>query len=120
MNPLVVQILTRLLTLAFAGLSGWLVAQGWFTEAEMGTYVTAGITGLIGVIGAIWLKYRDRLKLLIAMAMPEPTSERVVEQKYQTMTTETGLPPATLPAERVPHLGSSQETREQTGRPYTK
>jgi hypothetical protein len=107
MNPLIAGFLTRLFQLALAVGAGWFVRKGWFTDAEMSGYVTAGVAGLVALTWALWEKYKDRLKFMTAAASTRPVSETEVEQMVKAGQ----APPTTLDKSRVPYLEGSPKVR---------
>lgn len=92
MNPMVGSIIMAIVRYLLAGLMAALVSRGVLTPDQT-DYIVAGAAGFVGVVlWALWVKYRDRLKLTTAMAMPARVSERQVEAQVKAG----NAPPVTL------------------------
>lgn len=100
MNPLFVDLGGTVVRFLLAGIMGYLVRKGVFTDAQVSSLLSAITVGVLTLGWALYVKYRSRLKFLTAAASPTPLSERQVEQMVKT----NQAPPATIPKERAPYL----------------
>ena len=100
MNPLVKEFLESVLKKLLTGAGAVLVTHGWITEEQSARFLVGAIALVISVIWSVWTSYKDRLKLLVAQALPEGATEQQVEAKVK----EGVAPPAALPKTGGPHL----------------
>lgn len=92
MNPMLSGIVMAIVRYVLAGLMAAAVQRGILTPDQT-EYLIAGAAGFVGVVlWALWVKYRDRLKLTTAMAMPSQVSEKQVEAAVKAG----NAPPVTL------------------------
>lgn len=74
------QVVGGLLRTTIAGALGWLVINGWITD-QVATEFTAALVSLILVVAwSAWEKYANRKKLMVALTVPEGTTEAKVER----------------------------------------
>lgn len=107
MNPLVVAAISSILRFALAGLFGYLVSRGVWTNAEADVYLAAAVPALIALGWSAWNNYKDRRKLVTAMASSGPVSENQVD----TLVAVGMSPPLNLSKDRIPYLeGEKPET----------
>lgn len=100
MNPLVSQFLTAVFRWALQGVFVFFVAKGILTQ-DQGEAMLIGLVGSLATLAwVLWVKYRDRLKLLTGLASPAGTTQAQVEQKIA----DGQAPPATLAKDDKPRL----------------
>jgi hypothetical protein len=74
MTTLITSILMGLLRYLLAGVVFWMVENGIATEGQTEQLI-AGIAGGVVMLGwLVWVKYKDRLSIVTALAMPEGTT----------------------------------------------
>lgn len=100
MNPLLQAALGSLIRFALGGVFSYLVTKGIWTEAEAANYLSAAVVALVALGWAIWSHYKDRLKLVTALATPHAASEHLIER----MVADGQAPPTTLPKNTTPYL----------------
>lgn len=103
MNPLAIQFLGSILRWALAGLSVYAVQNGIFTESEAAKYVEAAALALPPLLWSLYQKYKDRQKLVVALATPHVKSEQELEDHIlNSITAGVALPPVTTPKHITP------------------
>lgn len=81
MNPLLAQALGAIFRLLLAGVAGFLVQHGIWTQADATQYVAAAALALVALAWSLWQKYKSRIHFLTALEMPAGTTEtKVVER----------------------------------------
>ena len=70
MNPLLQSALGSILRALLAGLAGWFVQRGVWTQDAANEYLTAGVLFILTILWAVWTRYKDRLKFLTALDAP--------------------------------------------------
>jgi hypothetical protein len=100
MNPLLQQALGSIVRFSLAGVFGYLVTKGIWTETEAAEYLGAAVLAILTIGWAIYQKYGSRLKLVTAMAMTEPATEKQIETTIKHRPDE--LPPVMLPKTSKP------------------
>ena len=75
MNPIVQEALGSVIRFALAIVAGYMVKAGIWSASDATTYVTAATLGLLSLGWSLWQKYRGRLVLLTALAMPAGKTE---------------------------------------------
>lgn len=100
MNPLFVDLAGTAVRFALAGLTGYLVRKGVFTDAQASSLTSAVVLGVLTLAWALWVRYRSRLKFLTAAASNGPVSEHEVEANVRAG----NAPPATIPKNRPAYL----------------
>jgi hypothetical protein len=104
MNPLVQSLLMGFLRWALQGAFVWMTARG-IMQPDQAELIVAGIAGALCTLGWIlWVKFRDRQKLLTAAAKHAGVSERTVEAAVAAGV----APPASLDKDASPHLTKPQ------------
>lgn len=104
MNPILKEAIGSILRKLLTGWAVWLVAKGYWTDAEVSTYVEAAIVFLFSLALTVWKIYGDRVWKMVALTMPVGATENDVKAKIKsgdpipTITT----PPNTIPG--VPKL----------------
>lgn len=106
MNPMfqaaLQSILTHFLTLG----AGYLISRGIWTREEAQMYVAGATVAIIGFAWAQWKTYKERRKLVTALATPEVKSEREIAIMAKTVDQR---PPVTIHQSRVPYpVGESR------------
>lgn len=107
MNPLLADAVGSVIRFALAGVFGYLVTKGVWTEAQASAFLSAAVVGLLTLGWALWTRYRSRVKFLTAAATPYAVSEHQVEK----MISDGQAPPAALDKSRVPYLEGSTKVR---------
>lgn len=79
MNPLLSAALGSILRHLLTAIAGVLVTRGIWTQDEATAYVGGAVLALLALGWSIWTKYRGRLRFLLALQMPEGTSEETVK-----------------------------------------
>lgn len=79
MNPLFREFLESILKKALTSVAALLVGYGWITPEQSDTFVLGLIAFLISLGWSAWTDYKDRLKLLVAQALPAGVTETQVE-----------------------------------------
>ncbi len=99
MNPILQSALLSLVRWALAIAAGFLVKAGIWDASDAETYVAAGALALLALGWSLWLKYRDRVKLLTALTMtPGATENDVIAHIASGAPTPTvSTPPNTIP-----------------------
>lgn len=99
MNPILQAALGSILRFFLAMGAGYLVKAGVWTGSDAETYVTAAALGLLTLGWSLWNKYKERQKLLTAIALPNlATEEEVVAHIADGKPT----PPVTTPIDVTP------------------
>lgn len=81
MGTVIRSVLTGLLRYVLFAVSAWAVNKGIATQEEVELLIS-GLAGLLLVFGSlVWVKYRDRVKLLTALQLPRGSSERDVDHE---------------------------------------
>jgi hypothetical protein len=106
-NPLLASFIGGLLRQALVGVSGYLVARGIFTQDEMTNYVSAFVAFAIGFGWMLWVKYRDRIKLLSALTLDTPATEAQLETAMAS--TPSAVPSSTTPKDVKPSSTVAQK-----------
>lgn len=88
--PLLLEALGSIVRFLLAGLMGYLVGHGVFTQTQADSY-TAALAGAIaaGILSlgwSLWQKYSSRIKLLTALSLPAGSSIEQVQQKVDSGT----------------------------------
>lgn len=78
MNPILASALGAILRWLLAFGAGVLVEHGIWTQEDAATYVAGAAVALLALGWSLWNKYRGRVKLLTALAMPKGTTEATV------------------------------------------
>ena len=98
MSPFLQQILGSVLRSLLKAAFGWLTMRG-FIEADQGEALVAGLVGLIlSIAWSGWVKFRDRQKLVTALAVPRAATEATIERMVKAgeapsvLTSRTELP----------------------------
>lgn len=93
-----VEILPALIRYALAGVATALIQRGILTPSQFDE-VVAGVALGVAVLGSmIWAKFKDRIKVNTALAMPpgstvDDLKEKIAKGEAATVTTPTSLPP---------------------------
>jgi hypothetical protein len=104
MNPLITSLLMGFVRWALQGVFVWMTARN-IMQPDQTEMVVAGIAGALSTLGwVLWVKYRDRQKLLTAAAKHAGVSERTVEAAVAAG----AAPPAGLDKDASPHLTKPQ------------
>lgn len=80
MNPLLSQFLGAILRWALTFAGAWFVQKGIITPDQSELFIGGAITALLSLAWVLWLKYKDRLKLVTALDSRAGTTEREVER----------------------------------------
>jgi hypothetical protein len=101
MNPLLFSALGAILRWVLAFGAGFFVERGIWSSEDAATYVAASAVALLALGWSLWSKYRGRVKLLTALAMPMGTTEATVKEHIAA-----GLPTPSVatPATVVPRM----------------
>lgn len=83
MNPLLQSALGSILRALLAGLAGWFVQRGVWTQDAANEYLTAGVLFILTILWAVWTRYKDRLKFLTALDAPAGIPEEHVTEKIK-------------------------------------
>ena len=75
MNPLLQSALTSALRWALAGLAGYMVTHGIFTDDQAGKLIEAAVPAAIALGWSLWEKSNARKKVLTALMMPSGSTE---------------------------------------------
>jgi hypothetical protein len=103
MNPLVQSLLMGFLRWALQGAFVWMTARG-IMQPDQAELIVVGLAGALSTLAwVLWVKFRERQKLLTAAAKPAGTSERTVEAAVA----EGKAPPVTLDKDARPHLSDA-------------
>ncbi len=79
MNPLVVSFIGNIVRFFAATAFGWFVQRGVFTENQAEIYVSALAIGAPTLIWGLWEKYKSKLLLNTAVALPAAVSVEEVK-----------------------------------------
>lgn len=105
MNPLLKSFLESILKKALTSAAAVLVAWGWIAQDDSEKYVLGLIAYLLSVGWSAWTDYKDRLKLMVAQALPGGVTEKTVEQVVRS-----GAAPSSLThKDDVPQLTKPKE-----------
>lgn len=75
MNPLAQAAIGSVIRFALAGLAGWLVSHGIWTQADSTIYVEAAALGVVSLGWGLYQKYKSRLRFIAALQLPAGASE---------------------------------------------
>lgn len=98
MGEVILSVLAGLLRYALSGVTAWLIANGIATEGQIAKLITGLATGLGLVLWLVWQKYRERVRLLTALAMPKGTTLEDLKKRIAIGETV----PADTPNDAVP------------------
>jgi hypothetical protein len=88
---------------ALQGAFVWMTARG-IMQPDQAELIVVGLAGALSTLAwVLWVKFRERQKLLTAAAKPAGTSERTVEAAVA----EGKAPPVTLDKDARPHLSDA-------------
>lgn len=100
MNPLLQEFLESILKKALTSGAALLVGYGWITPEQSDKFVLGLVAFLVSLAWSAWTDYRDRLKLMVAQALPAGATEKQVEQVVRSGV----APSAATHKEDVPEL----------------
>jgi hypothetical protein len=99
-NPMVLSIIATIIRYLLAGAFTTLVAKGVIT-ADQSEYIITGLVGFVAVVGwALWVRYRDRVKITTGLALPQGTTEDEMTRRMSRGQSA----PATLATDKSPYL----------------
>jgi hypothetical protein len=81
MNPLAQTAIFSLLRWVLAIWAGYLVNAGVWDASAAETYVVAAAMALISLGWSAWSRYHDRVKLMVALMLPNGSTEKDVNAK---------------------------------------
>lgn len=99
MNPMLQEALGSIIRFALAYVAGELVDRGIWTSSNAAMYVTAATMGILSIGWSLWIKYKNRIKLLTALTMPPGTSE---DELHAQIRAGVPTPSVTTPTNTVP------------------
>ncbi len=104
MNPMFQAAITPLIRALLLVATGWLVSQGIWSESFAGKLLEAAAPALALYVWAMWEKYKSRILLNTALAMPAGTTVQEVKQQVKSG----DAPPASVPEDHPPILPSER------------
>jgi hypothetical protein len=99
-NPLFEKIVGALLRWLLTFLGAQAVGLGIWNMEDNTAYVAGVAAALVALAWSLWEKYRTRIQVVTALAMPAGTPQKVMETQVSSGDT----PPATLDKARAPYL----------------
>lgn len=98
MNPLVSEGLKAILRWALTVAGTWFIAKGVLTPEQSDAIIAGAATVILSLAWVLWQKYRDRLKLVTALSVPDAITERQVEARVKIGE----APSTTTPKDTIP------------------
>lgn len=105
MNPLLREFLESILKKALTSGAALLVGYGYITPEQSDKFVIGLIAFLISIGWSAWTSYRDRLKLMVAQALPRGATEVEVEAQVKAG----NAPSASTPKDEVPKMTKGEQ-----------
>lgn len=81
MNPIFAAAVGSILRHVLTMWATYLVSRGVWSETDASVYVTAAAMGLVGVIWAVWQKYKTHLTILKALDLPAGSDPERLQER---------------------------------------